>query len=201
MASATGLLNSIGLSLPFLHRAEAEPRKVTAPARPAPWAGSGNPSARNSHRRFPATKILAVSSPISLTLQHRSPSPQSLTLCAHQQPATSWIMRLPGSSPVHAPSVPGRLVGSRHGSQAFRGRKACEAQRSTSSSQRDPSGCARRATGTLGRSSGLHSAIGCQSCRPDTVPFLSCPEAQKLRFQGADHSATLRGPSRLGGKS
>ena len=92
MASATGLLIRIGLSPPFLHRAEAEPRKVTAPARPAPWAGSGNPSARNSHRRFPAKTVLAVSSPISLTLQHRSPSPQSLTLCAHQQPATSWII-------------------------------------------------------------------------------------------------------------
>src|ERR1035437_7776099 len=30
--------------------------------------------------------------------------------------------------------------------------------------------------------------------RQDTVPFLSCPEAQKLRFQGAAHSAALRGP-------
>src|ERR1035441_2744919 len=30
--------------------------------------------------------------------------------------------------------------------------------------------------------------------RRDTVPFLSCFEAQKLRFQGAAHSAALRGP-------
>src|SRR5450759_3584290 len=34
--------------------------------------------------------------------------------------------------------------------------------------------------------------------RQDTVLFLSCLEAQKLRFQGEDHSAALRGPSRLG---
>src|SRR5450759_4837237 len=34
--------------------------------------------------------------------------------------------------------------------------------------------------------------------RQDTVLFLSCLEAQKLRFQGEDHSAVLRGPSRLG---
>ena len=32
------------------------------------------------------------------------------------------------------------------------------------------------------------------------VLFVSDPEEQKLRFQGADHSAALRGPSRLGGK-
>jgi hypothetical protein len=31
------------------------------------------------------------------------------------------------------------------------------------------------------------------------VLFLSDPEAQKLRFQGEDHSAALRGPSRPGG--
>ena len=37
--------------------------------------------------------------------------------------------------------------------------------------------------------------------RQDTVPFLSCLEEQKLRFQGADHSAALRVPVRLGGKS
>ena len=33
--------------------------------------------------------------------------------------------------------------------------------------------------------------------RQDTVPFLSCLEEQKLRFQGKDHFAALRGPSRL----
>ena len=34
--------------------------------------------------------------------------------------------------------------------------------------------------------------------RQDNVLLLSCPEAQKLCFQGADHSAAPRGPSRLG---
>jgi hypothetical protein len=37
--------------------------------------------------------------------------------------------------------------------------------------------------------------------RQDTVPFLSCLEEQKLRFQGQEHSAALRVPVRLGGKS
>ena len=37
--------------------------------------------------------------------------------------------------------------------------------------------------------------------RQDSVLFLSCSEEQKLRFQGKDHSAALRGPVRLGGKS
>src|ERR1039457_6060941 len=37
--------------------------------------------------------------------------------------------------------------------------------------------------------------------RQDTVPFLSCREEQKLRFQGQEHSAALRVPVRLGGKS
>ena len=32
--------------------------------------------------------------------------------------------------------------------------------------------------------------------RQDSVLFLSCLEAQKLRFQGADHFAALRGPVR-----
>ena len=37
--------------------------------------------------------------------------------------------------------------------------------------------------------------------RQDTVPFLSCVEEQKLRFQGQEHSAALRVPVRLGGRS
>jgi hypothetical protein len=37
--------------------------------------------------------------------------------------------------------------------------------------------------------------------RQDAVPFLSCLEEQKLRFQGQEHSAALRVPVRLGGKS
>ena len=36
--------------------------------------------------------------------------------------------------------------------------------------------------------------------RQDTVPFLSCLEEQKLRFQGQEHSAALPVPVRLGGK-
>src|ERR1039458_8579669 len=39
---------------------------------------------------------------------------------------------------------------------------------------------------------------GKRQSKPEThrtsVLFLSCPEAQKLRFQGADHFAALRGP-------
>src|ERR1039458_2849253 len=41
---------------------------------------------------------------------------------------------------------------------------------------------------------------GKRQSKPEThrtsVLFLSCPEAQKLRFQGADHSPPLRGPFR-----
>jgi hypothetical protein len=40
----------------------------------------------------------------------------------------------------------------------------------------------------------------CRILRRDTVLFLSDLEAQKLRFQGADHFAALRGPSLLVGK-
>jgi hypothetical protein len=41
----------------------------------------------------------------------------------------------------------------------------------------------------------------CRILRRDTVLFLSDLEAQKLRFQGADHFAALRGPSRRAGKN
>src|ERR1035437_8861150 len=47
----------------------------------------------------------------------------------------------------------------------------------------------------LGRAKPKTPAVGIGVTRPrqDTVPFVSCPEEQKLRFQGADHFAALRG--------
>jgi hypothetical protein len=42
------------------------------------------------------------------------------------------------------------------------------------------------------------SRTRCRWPPQDSVPFLSHAEEQKLRFQGADHFAALRGPSRLG---
>jgi hypothetical protein len=42
------------------------------------------------------------------------------------------------------------------------------------------------------------SRARCRSLRQDRVLFLSCPEEQKLCFQGADHFAALRGPCQLG---
>src|ERR1039458_8457567 len=58
-----------------------------------------------------------------------------------------------------------------------------------------------RAAGGLGETNQLGCASEGQGPRRDTVPILSCPEEQKLRFQGADHSASLPCPSSPGRKS